>query len=56
MKGKVLSWIKGKFLLSAAALLLSVPAVSAQLWLGADISGVSADEAHGRTFYDKDGN
>lgn len=43
---------------AAFVLALTFTTVSAQdqLWLGADISGVSADEARGRHFYDTDGN
>lgn len=43
---------------AAFVLALTFTTASAQepLWLGGDISGVSADEARGRHFYDKDGN
>lgn len=44
-------------LILAVAAFCAVPDVYArEFWLGADISGVSADEAHGREFFDAQGN
>lgn len=46
-----------RLLLTAIILLFStVPLHSRTFWLGGDISGVSADEARGREFFDADGN
>ena len=49
--------MRAKLALVFASVILNISIASADtFWLGGDISGVSADEARGRVFYDKDGN
>lgn len=44
-----------KILIAMALVLGSLSALAQDFWLGADISGITNDEAHGRKFYDVDG-
>lgn len=54
---KYIKHIYRSFILSALFLIAGNMSISAQeFWLGADISGVSADEARGREFFDSEGN